>query len=432
MYKINLIEKFLISDLQLTERMSKRQKLSKCQTLAKRQKLSFFHFECLPNELILKIFSFLDIKGVLRCGHVSKRLRAISNNQSLWLKLNLFRRKVPYGFIETAVQNGCGYLNLGFSGVHGGKKSEVPWKLKYLEMSQSCQWALEVPKGVLENCRSLQKLSVDNLRLNSFDIEQICQNGETLQTLSLEGCNVDFHLRTGLIQKLFTKCSQLSELNISKGVGGFYGDKIILDPHVCALVDNLTPDILKLNLGAQLCVQDKHVETLVRRCNKIKELDLSFALITNDAMECIIKNLNYLEKLDVHYTIIDFSTLLQLKSVPTLKMLRCFDSRKTEKENNEMIKNLKLQLPHISINEEEDLNIACPRKEVNGFIDRDWFWEIRAKPQDLFPKLERIRKRFKCPHCELSFVFKHNLKIHSEQYHTELHDIALNEKENSQ
>jgi hypothetical protein len=46
-------------------------------------------------------------------------------------------REVPYGFIEKAVQNGCEYLNLGYGLVHGGEKSQVPWKLKFLEMSQS-------------------------------------------------------------------------------------------------------------------------------------------------------------------------------------------------------------------------------------------------------------------------------------------------------
>ena len=97
-------------------------------SLSKRQKLSFFYFEGLPDEILLNIFSFLDIKGVLRCGQVSKRLRAVSNDQCLWLKLNLSGREVPYGFIEKAIQNGCEYLNLGFSGVPGaGKKSEVPW-----------------------------------------------------------------------------------------------------------------------------------------------------------------------------------------------------------------------------------------------------------------------------------------------------------------
>ena len=134
-------------------------------SLSKRQKLSFFYFEDLPDEIILLIVSFLDIKGVLQCGQVSKRLRAISDDQSLWLKLNLYGREVPYGFIEKAIQNGCEYLNLGYCCVHGGEKLEVPWKLKYLELSQSGDGEnlMALDQGVLENCHFLQKLAVENL-----------------------------------------------------------------------------------------------------------------------------------------------------------------------------------------------------------------------------------------------------------------------------
>ena len=107
--------------------------------MSKRQKLSFFHFEGLPDEIILEILSLLDIKGVLQCGQVSKRLRAISNDQKLWLKLNLFKRDVPYAFIEKAIQNGCEYLNLGFSVVNGGKKSEGEFVKK-----QQCKKATRV------------------------------------------------------------------------------------------------------------------------------------------------------------------------------------------------------------------------------------------------------------------------------------------------
>ena len=361
--------------------------------MSKRQKLSFFHLEGLPDEIILEILSLLDIKGVLQCGQVSKRLRAISNDQSLWLKLNIFEREVPFDFIEKAIQNGCEYLNLSCSCVHpGAKKSEMPWKLKYLEISQSCdhEWAPNGLEGVLQNCHFLQKLSVDNLRLDSFEIEKICQNGETLRILSLEGCNIDFYHRTELIQKLLTKCPQLTELNISKGVGCF-DNSILLDLHIRALVVNLTPDILKLDLSSQECVTDKHVNTLVCRCNKMTELDLSFTEIGNDSVKSIIKHLNCLEKLDVGSTKIDFSTLLQLKSIPTLKILRCsFEDELTPpdedlEEDAEEIKNLKLQLPHIRINEDY-LHIACPTKEVDGSIDQDWFWEIKAKQQDLFPE----------------------------------------------
>ena len=348
--------------------------------MSKRQKLSFIYFEDLPDEILLNIFSFLDIKGVLQCGQVSKRLRAISNDQCLWSKLNLFGMEVPYGIIEKAIQNGCEYLNLGFSCIYGGKKSEVPWKLKYLEISQShdLEWTPEVPKGVIENCQFLQKLAVDNFKLDSNKIDQICQNGETLQILSLEGCYIDFYQRSEWIEKLFTKCPQLTELNIRRSIG-----VLLLDSHACAFVESLTPDILKLNLASQECITDEHVDTLVRRCNKITELDLSFTKITNDSVESIMKHLNCLEKLNVGYTKIDFSTLLQLKSIPTLKSLHFGRFIQSKGENTEAIKKIKLQLPHIRINEGYT-NIADPTKFVNGSVDLDWFWEIRAKKQDLF------------------------------------------------
>ena len=347
--------------------------------MLKRQKLSLFHLEGLPEEILLEILSLLDIKGVLQCGQVSKRLRAISNDQSLWLKLNLFERDVPYGFIEKAIQNGCEYLNLGFSVVNGGKKSEVPWKLKYLELSQSgaIDWAVYLPEGVLQNCHFLQKLAIDSVMLNSEDVEHICQNGETLRILSFEGCSMDRRNKTELIQKLFKKCPKLTELNFQE-TSSFY--LILEDPHICAFVDNLTPNILKLNLGFLKCLKDKHVNTLVRRCNKITEFDLKYSSITNDSVKSIIEHLNHLEKLDVSNTNVDFSMLLQLKSIPTLKVLRCGQYKK--EEDIVKIENLKLHLSHVSINEEY-LHIASPTKAVKPF-DPDFFWEIRAEQQKLF------------------------------------------------
>jgi hypothetical protein len=356
--------------------------------MSKRQRLSLFPFEGLPDEMILKIFSLLDIKGVLRCGQVSTRLRTICNDQCLWSKLNLSGRQVPYDFIEKAVENGCEYLNLCSSWVHGGKKAEEPWKLKYLQMSQNIdEWdkcALTLLEKVLQNCHFLQKLAVDNYFLNSLEIEQICQNGETLKFLSLEGCDIDYYHRTELIQKLFTKCPQLTELSIYKYAGNNGVDNTFLDQNMYSLVNNLTSNILKVNLGNHECVQDEHVNTLVIRCNKMTELNLSGTSITNDSLKSIITHLKSLEKLDLDFTNIDLSSILQLKLIPSLKVLRCFHGQ--NKENPEKIKNLKQQLPHIRINE-DDFHIAYSAKEVNNSIDPEWFWEIRAKQQDLFPKV---------------------------------------------
>ena len=249
------------------------------------------------------------------------------------------------------------------SNVHGGEESEQPWKLKYLEISRYG----DLPK-VLEKCRSLQKLAMDFLELDSDAIEQICQNGETLRVLSLGWCSIDIYQRTESIQKLLTKCSQLTELNLARS-DDFVN---LLDPDVRALVDNLTPNILKLDLSSQGCVTDKYVNTLVQRCTKIIELDLSFTEITNDSMDSIIGHLKSLEKLSVVFTKIDFSALLQLKSIPTLKILCC--SFRWPKEPVKKIKDLKLQLSHIRINEDY-LHIACSTKEWKGTIDPDLFPE---------------------------------------------------------
>ena len=78
----------------------------------KRQKLSILQLEDLPNEILLKIFKNLDVKDIFRCGQMSKRVRAISMDESLWEKINLLFKKVPIGFLGLAVTNGCKYLSL--------------------------------------------------------------------------------------------------------------------------------------------------------------------------------------------------------------------------------------------------------------------------------------------------------------------------------
>jgi hypothetical protein len=76
-----------------------------------------------------------------------------------------------------------------------------------------------------------------------------------------------------------------------------------------------------------------------------------------------------------------------LKSISTLKVLHCHFSGDPEE-----IENLKLQLPHIGINEGSALHhqIARPEKGVGRSIDEDWFWEKRANQQDLFPPVDDL------------------------------------------
>ena len=321
--------------------------------MAELQKLTSYQLNDLPDEVILKVLNFLDIKELLLCGQVSQRLRAIANDESLWQKLNLCRgQDVPYDFIKKAVENGCQYLSLAGSGVlHLTEISEPPFNLKYLNMSQEERlFPNKAPNGqrlpkMVQNCNSLQKLSVATLPLDSDDIQYICQNGQTLQVLDMAGCDIDPCNLTNLLQDLFRNCSHLTELNIS----GYFARNILLVPHIQALVDNLTPTILKINLSYQTNLKDEHLKILVERCNKITHLDL-FVIeqITNDSVQIIIKHLNTtLEKIDLTFTSVDYAALHKLKSMPKLKTLIICDGDYLG--DSEGFENLKQQLPNISI-----------------------------------------------------------------------------------
>ena len=51
---------------------------------------SILKLEDLPNELILKVLCFLETIDLICCSQLSKRIRAISHDESLWQKMNLY------------------------------------------------------------------------------------------------------------------------------------------------------------------------------------------------------------------------------------------------------------------------------------------------------------------------------------------------------
>jgi hypothetical protein len=106
----------------------------------------------------------------------------------------------------------------------------------------------DMPKVLLKNCHSLQKLAVEHLILDSEDIEHICQNGQTLKVLNLS--SVQFWTDYPTLE-LFKKCVELTELNLSR----WYD---FLD--VNAILSNLTSKILKLDLSCNGNLEDHHLK----------------------------------------------------------------------------------------------------------------------------------------------------------------------------
>ena len=145
------------------------------------------------------------------------------------------------------------------------------------------------------------------------------------------------------IQTIVNNCVQLTELNL-KSINISVKDSLFL-------VQNLTPNLKKLNLG-WLCYPDPdaHVKILVEKCNQLQELRLHYCFpITDSAITSIIKELkNTLETLDL-YTCgkVSFSKLMELSVMTKLKYLNIWSKKDIER--------LRIELRNLKINEDYTL-----------------------------------------------------------------------------
>ena len=73
--------------------------------------MSSFQMENLPDEVLLTIVNYLDIKSITKFGQVCTRTREISRDESLWRKIVLFNKKVCPEFVKFILDNGCRYLS---------------------------------------------------------------------------------------------------------------------------------------------------------------------------------------------------------------------------------------------------------------------------------------------------------------------------------
>ena len=149
----------------------------------------------------------------------------------------------------------------------------------------------------------------------------------------------------GSVHRIISKCSELTEINL--------GNTNLSEYSLKALTNMIRPKIKKLSLSCQKFVNDKQIETLVTRCNKLTALDLRVTNIGIDSLNSITKHLKHtLEELDVSHTNIRNKQLHMLKSLPNLRVLNCrhIDFVKIERLQNE--------LPHVKINQQWFLKIA--------------------------------------------------------------------------
>ena len=232
-------------------------------------KVNYSQLENLPNEILLKIFDYMNpkIKELLLLGQVSRRIRSIAHDQSLWQNMNLFpRRIVPAGLLQLILENGCKRINT-FSQIVGTLTINQESQLEFLNSWNTDARVLTV---LLASCHSLEQLHLRNVILNHEIISSICyQNGQTLKVLKLAHCkNVsDNIMDNAWIRLIIDNCVELSVLDLI--------DTQLSEESIEYMASNLTPTISKLWLTSGLKSRDKcmqMIKMLENRCHNLTDL----------------------------------------------------------------------------------------------------------------------------------------------------------------
>ena len=324
----------------------------------------------LPDELILKILSYLEVKDLISCGQLSKRTRNISQDRSLWVTANLEKKFVRTELLEMILGKGCKILNLSNSTIVGHLRRNMISQLRVLDLSQSA-WGLPVRRrpakvyheenmlkieDLLFSCCSLQNLKMEGLLITSKMAVSICKNGTTLQVLNLNHSFVDdtfkrldYDVPNGDFRSIIKCCQELKELDLNYVNASNYGNENegLSDEDLEYLAENISSNVEKLNLINQ-DVEDENIKIMLSRCNKIKVLTLQALFLSDDSLKTIRQNLNLtLEELTLGYSHCNpaqqFTSFLDLKSIPRLKILNIYNG------TDEEIQNLRQHLPHLMI-----------------------------------------------------------------------------------
>jgi len=377
-------------------------------------------FENLPDEIILQILENLDIKSLANCVRVSWRIRAICRDVTTFQKINLYRREVPTGFLQLVLNFGCKYLCLSRARMlpeASGLCLDSPSRLIYLDLSFLNHHGINPQdiEKILASCHSLKKLSFFGTHLTPYMVKIICEKiSQNLETLSLGRCRtediedilascnslktlyVNHTLTPGMtgsicmqnetlevlnlgtdwyrcwkdIKQILEKCVKLKEICLCLGVNMSHDEQIYFINHLPLSIEKL--DYLSVD------VDDEFVSALVTRCKHLKSLSLrccDLSGMTDDSVTKIINHLKYsLEELQLFCpsNTLTVAKLLELQSMPNLKVFNCYGLKEDEK------KTLSESLPHL-VRPVNDIWLDFNKKATE-----EGFWDVKCKALEIF------------------------------------------------
>ena len=244
--------------------------------------IDFFrqNLDSLPNEIIVRIFGFLNTRDIISTDQLSKKMKEVCRIAKIWLKVNFYEAlpvppalhlmgKISGFFLKDVLEKGCKYLNIVNYEICGVFELEKKIDLVYLKVESASfgtpLLSIQSLEKLLSLCDFLVKISFNYLAVSIPMIDRISFQ-KRLQVLEINGC--------------------------------------LLSPEAIEnIVANISSSIKVLSLNYSISVNDNHIETLVNRCQEIETLNLAYTGITRKSITLIIEHFEKsLKRLDITHT----------------------------------------------------------------------------------------------------------------------------------
>ncbi|KAL1915680.1 uncharacterized protein VTP21DRAFT_6439 [Calcarisporiella thermophila] len=256
-------------------------------------------FECLPNEIKVKIFKYLSVRELLQIALVSRSWYKLAFDGELWGTIDVcpFYKQlhritgdqlaalscVAGGFLREANFRGCSQL----SSRNVRQIADNCHNILYLNLSGCRTPSVASLVYFLRRVPYLRTLNLSGLsNVNKCTLHVLSQNCQLLERLNLAGCE---HVNEAGLDAVLENCTQLRWLKLDGCKGGRLNETM-------KLIECLK-NLEHLSLGG--CqISDEGVETLVK-CKQLRHLNLAGCTqMTDKAMEHIGK-LRLLEQLSL-------------------------------------------------------------------------------------------------------------------------------------
>uniref|UniRef100_A0A671NQ37 F-box/LRR-repeat protein 2-like n=1 Tax=Sinocyclocheilus anshuiensis TaxID=1608454 RepID=A0A671NQ37_9TELE len=336
----------------------------------------------LPKELLLRIFSFLDVVTLCRCAQVSKAWNVLALDGSNWQKIDLFNFQTDIegrvveniskrcgGFLRQLSLRGClsvgdasmktfaqNCRNIEHLNLNGCTKitdstcvslSKFCSKLRHLDLT-SCvsitNHALKVHTSIQAHTHTKHFDKTLNyyytFQITDDGFVSLCRGCHKLQMVCVSGCS---NITDASLTALGLNCQRLKILEAARC-------SHVTDAGFTVLARNCH-DLEKMDLEECILVTDNTLVQLSIHCPRLQALSLSHCeLVTDDGIRHLSSSVCGQERLQVveldNCPLITDITLEHLKSCQRLERIELYDCQQVTRAG---IKRIRAHLPEIKV-----------------------------------------------------------------------------------